>query len=191
MLYSVMLECTATQGSEDTFVRDVKAAPSPQCVLFFDWQLQDMRRFLTNNKEFGVFTADTTYNLGEFYITRTAYPHLMLEDVRSKQHPTVVGPILVHQQTDSASFVPSTAPSVASSSSTTSSKSLSVNAEDCGILTIPFITLQDMWKKVEWLLSSSTEITPAPGSDPKARMVLSLTSDTPHFVRCKATLLIS
>ena len=43
-----------------------------------------------------------------------------------------------------------------------------------------------MWEKAERLLSSSTEITPAPGSDPKARMVLSLTSDTPHFVRCKA-----
>ena len=36
VLYSVMLECKATQGSENMFVRDVKAAPSPQCVLFFD-----------------------------------------------------------------------------------------------------------------------------------------------------------
>ena len=79
VLYSVMLECKATQGSEGTFVRDVKAAPSPQCVLFFDWQLQDMIRFLTNNKKFGIFTADITYNLGEFYVTPTAYPHLMLE----------------------------------------------------------------------------------------------------------------
>ena len=55
MLYSVMLECKATQGSENMSARDVKAAPSPQCVLFFDWQLQDMRRFLTNNKNFGKF----------------------------------------------------------------------------------------------------------------------------------------
>ena len=67
-----------------------------------------------------------------------------------------------------------------------SSTSLSVSAEDSGILTIPFITLQGMWEKAERLLSSHTEITHAPGSDPKARMVLSLTSDTPHFVRCKA-----
>ena len=104
VLYSIMLECKAMQGSEDVFVRDVKAAPSPQCVLFFDWQLWDMNRFLTNNKKFGIFMADTTYNLGEFYVTPTAYPHLMLEDVRSKQHPTMIGPILVHQQTDFASF---------------------------------------------------------------------------------------
>ena len=81
------------------------------------------------------------------------------------------------------SLPPATVSSAASSSS---SRSLSVSAEDCGILTIPFITLQGMWEKAERLLSSKTEITPAPGSDPKARMVLSLTSDTPHFVRCKA-----
>ena len=104
VLYSVMLECKATQGSEETFVRDDKAAPFPQCVLFFDWQLLDMRCFLTNNKKFGIFTADTTYNLGKFYVTPTAYPQLLLEDVRSKQHPTMVGPILVHQQTDFTSF---------------------------------------------------------------------------------------
>ena len=47
VLYSVMLECKAGQGSDDVFVRDVKAAPFPQCVLFFDWQLKDMTRFLT------------------------------------------------------------------------------------------------------------------------------------------------
>ena len=434
VLYSVMLECKATQGSEDMFVRDVKAAPSPQCVLFFDWQLRDMRRFLTNNKKFGIFTADTTYNLGEIYVTPTAYPQLMLEDVRSKQHPTMVGPILVHQQTDFASsnyfastlishnkqlrnilcfgsdgdkalveafshafpfatqlrcfihlrrnvqeklralsiphqvadafltdifgkhcgstyieglvdctsehefdeklqllkrtwnvrelpYCPSSGvrfyssfcqyqanvvkhhmrrdvreavglgcpPSIfttnsseslnasikkkmdykqhewpqfnklirefvmshrdevirslsgrgqyrltseynhlatsvndwskmtavqrkkivcdfdsavipisrnhpplpamsllpSSSGYSSSSKSLSVSPEDSGILTIPLVTLQGMWEKAERLLCSKSEITPAPGSDPKARMVLSLTSDSPHFVRCK------
>ena len=42
VLYSVMLECKRVQGQEAAFVRDVKAAPSPQGVLFFDWQLQDM-----------------------------------------------------------------------------------------------------------------------------------------------------
>lgn len=104
VLYSVMLECKTAQGSVEAFVRDVKAAPSPQCILFFDWQLGDMERFLTGNRGFGVLTADTTFNLGEFYVTPTAYPHLMLQDVRSKQHPSMIGPILVHQQMDFASF---------------------------------------------------------------------------------------
>lgn len=104
VLYSVMLECKLTQGTNDAFVRDVKAAPSPQSVLFFDWQLHDMERFLTNNHRFGVLTVDTTFNLGEFYVTVVTYPHLMLQDVRTGNHPTIVGPVLIHQQTDFASF---------------------------------------------------------------------------------------
>ena len=63
-----MLQYKSSEGSADAFVRDVKAAPDPQCVLFFDWQLQDLVRCLTNYKSFGIFTADTTYNLGYFWI---------------------------------------------------------------------------------------------------------------------------
>lgn len=104
VLYSVMLECKRVQGSQEAFVRDIKAAPSPQGILFFDWQLQDMVRFLTNNQHFTILTADTTFNLGEFYVTPTSYHHLMLEDVRSRKHPIILGPILVHQQKDFSSF---------------------------------------------------------------------------------------
>lgn len=47
VLYSVMLECKLAQGTLEAFVRDVKAAPDPQCILFFDWQIADMERFVT------------------------------------------------------------------------------------------------------------------------------------------------
>ena len=30
-----MLECKLARGNSEAFVRDVKAAPSPQCVMFF------------------------------------------------------------------------------------------------------------------------------------------------------------
>ena len=46
-----MLECKLAQGTQEAFVRDVKAAPDPQCVLFFDWQIADMERFVTNTSE--------------------------------------------------------------------------------------------------------------------------------------------
>ena len=39
VLYSVMLQFT--DGTRDAFVRDVKAAPDPQCVMAFDWQVND------------------------------------------------------------------------------------------------------------------------------------------------------
>ena len=69
VLYSVMLQCKLAEGTSEAFVRDVKAAPEPQSVLFFDWQLRDLVRFLTNKNLFSIFTADTTYSLGQFYVT--------------------------------------------------------------------------------------------------------------------------
>ena len=65
VLYSVMLQCKLSEGKSDAFVRDVKAAPEPQCILSTDWQLTDLVRFVTKPSEFCVFTADTTYNLGD------------------------------------------------------------------------------------------------------------------------------
>ena len=69
VLYSIMLECKLAQGKGDLVVQDVKAAPEPQSVLFYDWQVDDLIRFCTNNQRFSVLTVDTTFNLGEFYVT--------------------------------------------------------------------------------------------------------------------------
>ena len=104
VLYSVMLECKLAQGTQELFVRDVKAAPDPQCVLCFDWQVRDLERFLTHSDGFGILTVDTTYNLGQFSVTPTTHPHLMLEDVAFNKHPTMLGPVFVHQRMDFATF---------------------------------------------------------------------------------------
>ena len=99
-----MLQCKSSEGYTDAFVRDVKAAPDPQCVLFYDWQIQDLVRFLTSKKEFSIFTADTTYNLGEFYVTPTTYKHLMIVDFITQKHPTMASPVLVHQRKNFSAF---------------------------------------------------------------------------------------
>ena len=104
VLYSVMLQCKVCQGKDDAFVRDVKAAPEPQCVMFSDWQISDLDRFVTNSREYSVLTADTTYNLGDFYVTPMTYQHLMLEDITTGKHPTFVGPVLVHQRKNFSAF---------------------------------------------------------------------------------------
>lgn len=92
VLYSVMLSCKLAQGTQEAFVRDVKAAPDPESILFYDWQIEDMERFLTRKSHFGILTADPTYNLGQFYVTPITYPHLMFEDVSSKKHPSYPSP---------------------------------------------------------------------------------------------------
>ncbi len=37
-----MLKCKVCEGKEDSFVRDIKAPPDPQCVLFADWQVSSV-----------------------------------------------------------------------------------------------------------------------------------------------------
>ena len=104
VLYSVMLECKLAQGKGELFVQDVKAAPEPQSVLFHDWQADDLVRFCTNSHHFSVLTADTTFNLGEFFVTPMTYHHLLLENVHTGRHPIMVGPMLVHQRMQFSTF---------------------------------------------------------------------------------------
>ena len=103
-LHAVMLECKLAQGKADAFVRDVKAAPEPMAVCYSDWQIRDIKRFCTNPDEFTVVCADTTYNLGDFYVTPLSYKHIMLEDIRTGRPPLLPGPVLVHQQMKFTSF---------------------------------------------------------------------------------------
>ena len=104
VLYSIMVECKLAQGKKDAFIRDVKAAPEPQSVLFYDWQLDDLVRLCTNNKQLSVMSVDTTFNLGEFYVTPITYRHSLLEGIRSGKHPIMIGPVLVHQRLQFATF---------------------------------------------------------------------------------------
>ena len=53
---------------------------------------------------------------------------------------------------------------------------LSVSAEDSGVTKLTLTTLQQMWEKAEELLSTHNAITPAPGSDSRAKMVMSYSS---------------
>ena len=74
------------------------------CVMRFNWQLNDMERFLTCNHHFGIPAIDIMYKLGKFYVTPTTYPHLILQDVKSNKHLAMIGPLLVHQKFDIVAF---------------------------------------------------------------------------------------
>ena len=105
-LHAIMLECKLAQGKAEAFVRDVKAAPEPMAVCYADWQLGDLERFCTNSAdhEFSILSVDTTFNLGDFFVTPTSYKHLLLEDIRTGESPVIIGPVLVHQQMKFTSF---------------------------------------------------------------------------------------
>ena len=83
VLYSIMLECKLAQSKGELFSQDIKAAPEPQSVLFYEWQVDDLVRFCTHNCSFSALTVDTTFNLGDFFVTPMTYHHLKLEDVHT------------------------------------------------------------------------------------------------------------
>ena len=80
--------------SGDKFVRVVTASPEPMCVLGTDQQLV---RFATNPNKFCVLSIDPTFSLGDFSVTCIAYRNLLVANSRTGESPIMLGPMLVHQ----------------------------------------------------------------------------------------------
>lgn len=94
----MVMEQSKICESGDKFVRVVTASPEPMCILATDQQLADLVRFSTNYNHFCVLSIDPTFSLGDFNVTCIAYRNLLVSDVRSGQHPILLGPVLVHQR---------------------------------------------------------------------------------------------
>ena len=74
----------------------VTGAPEPMTVLAYDWSLEDIQRFCTQ-QQCTVLSVDPTFNLGDFDVTVTTYRHLLLKNA-SGHHPVMIGPVFVHQR---------------------------------------------------------------------------------------------
>jgi len=83
---------------KSAFIRDVKVAPEPMCVLTTDRQLNDMVRFCCNPVEFKPFTEDPTFDIGDYIVTPITYLHLLLENRKDGKHPSMIGPVLIHEK---------------------------------------------------------------------------------------------
>lgn len=87
-----------TLATQKSFVRDVRVGGEPLCVLASDRQLHDLKRFCCDETEFKPFTVDPTFNIGQFNVTPISYQHLLLETRRENNHPTLIGPVLIHER---------------------------------------------------------------------------------------------
>ena len=92
----------ATKGS--AFIRDVRVGAEPLCVLATDRQLNDLVRFCCHNKEHKPLTIDPTFDIGKFNVTPISYQHLMLENVKDGNQPTLIGPIMIHERKTEESY---------------------------------------------------------------------------------------
>ncbi|RMZ94276.1 Mediator of RNA polymerase II transcription subunit 15, partial [Brachionus plicatilis] len=69
-------------------------------VCFKDQQLFDLVRFGSFEKYYSVINFDTTYNLGDFYVSYFTYRNLSLNINGTDQHPIFMGPLMVHLKKD-------------------------------------------------------------------------------------------
>lgn len=98
-LLSVMMMC---KESMKHFVRTVTGAPDYMVFLSLDRTLDNIVRFCTTPMLPTVLTFDPTFSLGQFEVTVTTYKHPLLvfrnPQEHSSCHPSLLGPILVHQR---------------------------------------------------------------------------------------------
>ena len=80
------------------FIRDVRVGAEPFCVLVSQRQLMDLQRFCCNLHEFRPLTVDPTFDIGKFNVTPISYQNLMLHTKEEEKHPTLIGPLLIHEK---------------------------------------------------------------------------------------------
>jgi len=105
-------KCTEDEVAElidfsqnSSFVHSVEVAPDLKVVLASAGQIRDLRDMCTDPLQYSVLGVDTTYNISKFcYLTPTVYKHLKLVDRKTGNHPTLLGPILIHNKMDSKTF---------------------------------------------------------------------------------------
>lgn len=104
-LYDLILKSQEEEAAGKPYIRRVQIAPSPACVVASDRQLNDVKRFCANTTDsVSLLSIDTTFNIGDFYLTPTTYRHLLLEDKGTGKPPLLMGPTLIHTRKDSETF---------------------------------------------------------------------------------------
>ena len=104
-LHSIMIMAAEEESNgEEAFLHGITAWPEPMCIIGFPYQFHDVSRFCSGPLQYYPLGIDTTFNLGEFYVTPTAYKSLILENVRDKKSPTFVGPTLIHMTRSYSSY---------------------------------------------------------------------------------------
>ena len=87
------------------FIRRVQVTPEPSCIVASDRQLNDLVRFCTTQfLPASVLCIDTTFNIGNFFVTPTTYKHKILVDRQYGKEPTLLGPTMIHMQTKAESY---------------------------------------------------------------------------------------
>ena len=102
-----VIECSdlakAQELKENRFLRDVRSAPEFTMFMANERKVEDINKFCTDEESVSVLGVDTTFNIGQYYVTITTYRHLMLTNAFGVE-PVMLGPILLHQRKSFESY---------------------------------------------------------------------------------------
>ena len=86
------------------YVHGLQLSPSIRFVVSTSQTLANMVAFCTSYAECTPLCIDTTYGIGEFFVTTTSYKNLKILNKRNKENPSFPGPALFHVDEDESVF---------------------------------------------------------------------------------------
>ena len=118
------------------------------------------------------------------YLEIPEHKWFLMSSEQRKKHLARLQCVPVVDSRDCASALSSFSAPLFPPKSGTSPFSVSVESASEKV-NVPINCLQGIWEKAKKLIDNSNAITPAPGQDPEARMVLSYSGSVPHMVTPK------
>lgn len=103
-IFLLLTQLKDDYAGEGGFVQEVKFGKTPEVVVGFEQQLDDLVRFCCSPVRFSVMGIDPTFNLGKFFVTVTTYKHLMLKLKSTNEHPVFIGPSFIHMQQETQTY---------------------------------------------------------------------------------------
>ena len=91
---------------DQSFIQEVLLRHGKQLniVCFLTQTVNDVGRFCCNDSTSSTLAVDTTFNIGEHYVTESAFRYLALRKRNDDGHPWFPGPIMAHRNKETADF---------------------------------------------------------------------------------------
>ena len=103
--YILLNESKIQEGDpKTTFVRDVRVGAELFCVVGTNRQLDDLKQFCCNPVEYRPLTVDATFDFRPYNVTPISYQHLIVLRREDGKHPTMIGPVLLHEKKTQSTY---------------------------------------------------------------------------------------
>ena len=86
-------------------IKGLQWTPSPRVVYVEEWQMAEIVENCCQPDSASVLSIDTTFNVGQFYITSTTYQNPKFINQRTGKFVNVTGPALFHVRQDETQFL--------------------------------------------------------------------------------------